>query len=393
MANLQKTKERRKVVEKSLLDNPDMETRTKSPYLVFLHTFVLVVLFALLVVSYVFVFSPGRNNSIGKHIYVGSFYNGVYYNTKSCDLVKIEPYKEVRLAQKNDIVAYATNIEKGSGRLVSIDGDYLELEKTNGELIRITIMSVIGKQVETREHLGFFPAFLSSYYGVGILTTVIIVYLTIITFSRINYENTDEGKVLYKRFRKSQEEERERKHLLNKLKDIDGLDLKIYNLLVNDAKTNKENIENFDLQKATLNNKYKYILYKMHNDLIVQQELSKADKTVITSLIELMCDFGEIDEDVEYQLIDLALISPLVDFEIKTFKESIISYIGECKKEQGLINLGSVLYILVKENKRLFRPVVSEIIEVYSKRAHTLKEENRKIALGLTNSINNLINN
>lgn len=393
MANLQKTKERRNVVKKALLDNPDMETRNMSPYLVFLHAFVLVILFALLVVSYVFVFSPGRGNLIGKYIYVGSFHDGVYYKTESCDLVKIEPYKEVRLAQKNDIVAYATNIEKGSGRLVSIDGDYLELEKTNGELIRITIISVVGKQVSTTDNLGFFPAFLSSYYGVGILTTVIIVYLTIITFSRINYENTDEGKSLYKRFRKNQEEERNRKALLDKLKDIDGLNLKIYNLLVNDSKTNKTNIENFDLQKTSLNNKYKYILYKMHNDLIVQQELSKADKTVITSLVELMCEFGDIDEDVEYQLIDLALISPLVDFEVKSFKDSAINFIENSRNEQSLVNFGSILYILVKENKRLFRPVISEITEVYSKRSHKLKEENRKIALGLTNSINNLVNN
>ena len=169
--------------------------------------------------------------------------------------------------------------------------------------------------------------------------------------------------------------------------------MKIYNLLVNDVKTNKTNIENFDLQKVDKNSKYKYILYKMHNALIIQQELSKADKTVITSLVELMCEFKEIDEDIEYQLIDLALISPLVDFEIKDFISSAIHFIEECKKEQSLVNFGSILYILVKENKKLFKSGISEITEVYAKRCHSLSEENRKIALGLANSINNLVNN
>ena len=219
MADLRKNKERKQVVNKSLLENPDMETQANfSPYIIFLHAFILIILFSLLVMGYVLLFSPSKRATFSSKVYEGSFKEDVYYNADSCDLVVIKVYKDSRLAKKGDIVAYATNIEKGSGVLLSIDRDYVDIQKSSGEIIRVTVLSIIGKQIKTVPILGFFPAFLSSYFGVGILTAIIIVYIAIITFTRINYENTEEGKALFKQYKISQKEDKHRKSLLLKLK-------------------------------------------------------------------------------------------------------------------------------------------------------------------------------
>ena len=50
--------------------------------------------------------------------------------------------------------------------------------------------SIEGKQIKTISFLGYIVEFIGSYYGIIIFNLILIAYISYITFSRINYENT-----------------------------------------------------------------------------------------------------------------------------------------------------------------------------------------------------------
>ena len=104
-----------------------------------------------------------------------------------------------------------------------------------------------------------------------------------------------------------------------------------------------------------------------------------------------MCEYQHIDDDIEYMLVDLALISSLVDFEREEFKESAIKFLNGKVKDKDLLNFGSVLCILIDKNKRLMKPIIQEIAEVYSQKCQNMQEANSRIGFGLASKMSKII--
>ena len=363
-------KERRAIVNNSLLDNPNMETQAKEkPHKIVLRTVFLVVLFALLFISYIFNFATDLYPE-GLNTYCTAEFNVEnHYNASSCDLIIIKPYKNINTAKAGDIICFSTNTEEGSGKLVSMAGEDVVIKLRNGETKTIKQVCIIGKQVEKVAVVGFFWAFLDSYIGIIVLSLIILAYVAFLTFSRINYENTEHGKKLYKRFRYKQAEERQRKKLLKEVRGIEGIDLKISQMLEGDFEQNKKKFLEFDYEtKGKLKDKYKYILAEIHDAYLGKEDLSKEEKRRITSITELMTVPKDFDLDMEYMLIDLNLKTHLYDFDEDAFLQSSIEFIEGCDHKSDLINFGSVLYILVYKNSRIRDEKMVEIIKKYQER-------------------------
>lgn len=388
-------KERRLIINNSLLENPNMETQAKEkPHKIIFRIIFLVVLFVLLFISYMFNFATDLYPDGLSVYYTAEFDVSNHYNASSCDLIKIKPYNHISEIKNGDIVCYSTNIEDGSGKFLSISGDTVLLELKDGKTKIVKQSSIIGKQVEKIEVVGFFLAFLDSYIGVAVLTIIILAYVAYITFSRINYENTEHGKKLYKRYKYKRAEEKERRKLLREVKGIEGIDLKIAQILESDFKNNKKKFLEFDYEtKGKLKEKYKYILAEIHDAYLDKEDLSRDEKRRITAITELMVVVNEFDLDMEYMLIDLNLKTHLHDFDFDKFIEEANGFIKSCGHRSDLVNFGSVLYILVYKNSRIRNEKLKDLVQNFEIRMAEFDENYEENANNISKAIFSLIKN
>lgn len=384
-------KTRREVVELTLLDDPKNETQVKDKtQKIILRVVLIGILFALLIFGYIFKFSAGYYPKFFSYKFTGVFNSSNYYNVDNCDLIIIKPYKNTANIEEGDIVFFSTNIEEGSGKLVNIDNDVLEIETKIGVVKRVSETSVVGKQYKTIAVLGFFVAFVNSYYGIIAFTLLLIAYVAYITFSRINYENTDHGRMLYKEYKKHQAEEKRRIKLLENLDS--NINYDIQKILEGSFEENKQKLLEFNLdKKATLKDKYKYVLSSIHDAYLTKSELTREEVKYITSVVELMCVPISFDEDIEYMLNDLILKKELEDFDIVNFKKSASEFINGEIKAGYMLSFGTVLYILVYKNKKLRNEHMKEIIQEYKLKAIKIEKEEKTVLVGIANSVRELL--
>lgn len=390
-----KKKERREIVNNSLLENPNMETQAKDKaYKIVLRAILIGLLFILLFVSYVLNFSVNSYPK-GLNVYLtAEFDASKHYDAASCDLIVIKPYKNISDANIGDIICYVTNVEEGSGKVVAINLEDVVVKLRNGDTKAIKNSWIIGYQEDKIPVLGVVYAFLDSYYGIITLSLIILAYAAYITFSRINYENTEHGKKLYRRFRYKQGEEKERRKLLREVRNIEGIDLKIAQMLEGDYEQNKKKFLEFDYEtKGRLKEKYKYVLSEIHDAYLAKEDLSREEKRQITAITELMVVANDFDLDMEYMLIDLNLKSRLYDFDTKVFKESALEFIKCCDHKSDLVNFGSVLYIMVKQNSKIRDENVEEVVHKFQERVAEFDGEEANSANNISKAILNLIKN
>ena len=115
-------KENNEAIEVSLLDGPDVETQVREkPFKIAARIVAILVLFILLIASYVLKFSVDLYPDSVDKFYISSFKTESFYQTKSCDLIVVRPYENVKDAKVGDIIFYSSNIEKGSAKLVAFD--------------------------------------------------------------------------------------------------------------------------------------------------------------------------------------------------------------------------------------------------------------------------------
>ena len=160
---------------------------------------------------------------------------------------------------------------------------------------------VYGSHDEGETHLFYVLLF---YCRNITFTILLIAYIAYLTFSRINYENTSHGKMLYKKFRQAQKEERNRLRLLRKIKGIDDITYVIVSMLEGSFEENKEKFLAFNKETKTgLKEKYKYILNSVHNAYLPNEDLTRSEKKQISSVVELMCVCQDMDMDIEYMVV------------------------------------------------------------------------------------------
>lgn len=359
-------KNRREIVEQSLLERPDVETQVKDKPQVILRVVILSLLFVLLAVNYYLVFSSQQYPRMFATICTGTFNASNYVSANDCDLIVVDKYKNITEIKVGDVVCFATNIEKGSGKVLKVSQGIVSIEKTDKTILKLNYNLVVGKQVKTVPVLGFFLAVLQNYIGVIVLSLLIVIYLSYITFSKINYENTEHGKALYKKLKAVRYNERERRKLLKKLETYTSPETVISSILDNDYEENLRQLNSFDINvKGRLKDKYKFVLECVHSAYLSNNTRTVSETNRIVSVVELMCEAEGFDIDMEYMLIDLIVSQPMVDFDIIHFACSAKKFIGKTVKTNNLLRFGSVLFILLKQNQHLKNDEMREVVDEY----------------------------
>jgi len=377
----------------SLLDNPDMETQRKDrPSLLIVRTLVISVLIALLVIGYVFKFSLNLYPAIGDYVWTAKADASNYTNANNGDVIVIKPYQNVGQIEIGDLVCFASSNMEGSGKVVSVRNDVVEINNNN-EIVRMYFANIIGEQVNEIAFIGYIPAFIVSYVGIAVNSLLLLAYVAYITFKRIDYENTEIGKRLNTLYKQKREEENTRKNLLKQVQKFGGVDCFVGAVLEGDFDKNKAELIEFDRNTiGNIKHNYKYILKIVHETYMPKVELSFKERYNISSIAELMCESGEFDLDMEYMLVDLLLKDVLVEFDSYNFMMSAIEFIHNNKEVIDLLHFGSVFYILLTKNKKLRNSNMKTILDVYAKKAKSLTGEQSVQAQNIAIKLEKLLN-
>lgn len=379
--------------QKGLLESTSQETQiTDNPWKRIFKVVFILCLFSVLVFSLVCLFSGHKYISVGEYKYVGVMNTKAFYETESCSLLKIKTENNVSKFKIGDIVYYSSSIESGTGKYVGYTKNIVTLENQNNERFTVNTSSIIGVQERKMQVLGIFVWFLTSIVGVVTSFVLLFAFAMYITFNRINYENTSYGKRLLAEYKKWKQDKKQHKIIMNHVSGVEGFDLTFKEML--SGKFN-ENIVKYDQfmsqQQLSAQEKYKFILYQVHENLIEKQELNINEKRIISSVVELLGKSDHIDNDIEYMLIDLLLKSKLVFFETKEFSDLILVLLNGKVEQEDLFNFGSIFYILVKNNPKLNGTYIRKLTGAYVKKSEDfdigVQKIVKNIALGVTKSL------
>lgn len=373
----------------SLIDSPKAETQEReNPVKTTFRVCVVLLLFLTMFCSFLMSFSGMSCFSFKNKLLKGTFDASNYYDTKNCSLIIAKPVKSVSELKVGDEVLFNSSNETASAIFKGRSESIVYLEKEDGSLFTINKSYVLGVVTEKKPVLGAIFAYFQTSVG-GIVSMILLLALTsYFSFSKINYENTEEGKRLLSLFRKKKKEDKERKRILNIMKNVEGVEQKIVEMLSGEYKENKKNFEEFEKDKfQSLTKKYEYVLFCLHEALIEKESLSREERMCVTSLLELIGEITSIDQNIEFMMIDLLLKGSVVDFDEKTFESNISVLLSRKLEEQELLDLGSMLYILFKCNPKIKKNVAMDILLEYSKKAEEMESETQNLAKSIALSI------
>lgn len=377
----------------SLIDNPKTETQERqNPVRTTFRVCVVLLLFLTMFCSFLMSFSGQSCFSFKNKLFKGTFDASNYYDTKNCSLVIAKPVESVSELKVGDEVLYNSSSETASAIFKGVNENVVYLERENGSLFTINKSYVLGIVTEKKAVLGAFFAFFQTSVG-GIVSMILLLALTsYFSFSKINYENTEEGKRLLSLFRKKKKEDRERKNILSIMKNVEGVEQKIVEMLSGEYKENKKKFEEFENDKfQSLTKKYEYVLFCLHEALVVKDSLSREERMCVTSLLELIGETSEINQNIEFMMIDLLLKGSVVDFDEKTFESNISVFLSKKIEEQDILNLGSILFILFKKNSKITKNVATDILLEYSKKSEEMGRTTQTLAKNISFNIANEI--
>lgn len=382
-----------KTKEISLLENPNMETQEKKTTLRGIVRIVAISLLLLfLFFGYIVKFSVSTFPYLFGSKFTGTFNASTFCNAKDGDLIIVKEYKDVGEIQKDDIICYATNLGKGSGVVVAVEAQIVEIETPDSSIKRLTINSIEGKQIKTISLLGYIVEFIGSYYGIIIFNFILIAYISYITFSRINYENTKKGKKLYLKYQLEKREFKHNKKLIKKVSKLEDINYTIVSMLEGNFEENKQKFLEFNCDlKLSFKEKYKYVLKCVYDAYLTKEELTKEEKKQISSVIELLCVCQDLDNDIEYMVVDLLLKTKLVDFDTHNFSITAIEFLKTELDDDDLLNLGSVLYVMLYKNKKLKDDDMFNLVDRFSEKANSSQRNNKEIVVNTATTILNLI--
>lgn len=378
-----------KIEHKSLLDSAKTETQVKDmPHKVAGRVIVITLLFLIIFFSFLLSFSGVGYISFGKYAVHGTFTAERFYNTNSCALVvalKIDNPYDLKVG---DEVFYNSAGRSGSAKFSSFDGVVVELVGEDGQSFVLNKNYVVGVVYNKVATIGvFFALFQTGIAGI-IAMVLLLIYTTVITLLKINYENTSEGKRLFALFKKDKADRKERERILNLMDKVVGVDEKIVEMLSGEPEENKKNFLDFEKNKFTdITKKYEFILYKLHNVLVIKEELTRQERKCVSSMLMLLGEVSHITTNIEYMLVDLLLKDSLVDFRAKHFESRISALLSKNIDEQDILNLGSILYILFIKNSRIDSAVITDILLEYSKKSDEMGKSTQALAKNISLSI------
>ncbi len=341
-----------------------------------------------MITGFIFTFSANFYPRFFSYRYTGTLNASNFYEAKNCDLIIFEPYGD-KSPQVGDIVCYVSNVNKGSGKIVKIDYNSYQVER-GSSTFTIAASSVVGKQVKIVPVVGFLFGFIGSVYGAITFTAILVAYIAYLTFSRINYEDTDEGKKLYQEYVKSRAEKKKIEKMFKKVDTINEIDSIVSSILENDFEQNKASFEKFAASaEGSKKDNYKYILYRVHDAYVSLEQVNKSQTHIIKSLLELMCEAGGFDMDMEYMLVDLILkikISKIDRFNDKEFISSAEQFINTAGSAD-MLNFSSVLYILLKNNSSLRTADMQEFVSLFIEKLSQSKVNGNNLTENMANSL------
>ena len=183
--------------EKMLIYSTKSETQKKDhPLRIFFRVFLITLLFALCFVSYLHVFSGKTYLTFQNRVYKGMINADNFYQTKDLDLIVANTQFEFETLEEGDEIFYSSASSTGSAIFKGLDEHVVELENEDHQIFTINKSCVVGKVCEKKHVVGFFFGFVQSYAGAITFSLLIFVYMAILSLSRINYENTSQGKKL-----------------------------------------------------------------------------------------------------------------------------------------------------------------------------------------------------
>ena len=384
---MKKTEE--KIKNKSLIGSTAEETQSNEvTFRNVIRAVLVILLFSVMIFSFFCVFSKHNFLIAGDYKYVGALKSEKYYDTKTFDLLKIKTQNNISQISTNDVVFYSTNIESGSGKFVSSYKNIVTLETDEGKTFTINAASIVGVEVQKVGIVGIFVWYLTSLTGALVTAAVLLAYVLYLTFSRVNYENTEHGKYLLSEYKKWKKELKNQRKLKELFIQVDGVDQTCIEILKGNFDENAAKFEEFNPQlKVSAQEKYKFILFNVHENLIEKQYLNMQEKRVVSSIIELLGKARHIDSDIEYMIVDLALKCKLVAFETDKFIDcSQEFFCGDIDKDD-LLNFGSIFYILVKRNSVVFRGKAKKLAMLYVKKAGEFGDNTAKMAKNIMTSM------
>lgn len=376
----------------SLLETPNEETQAKAPVKVAIHVCVILVLFCIMFCSFLVSFSGNTCFSFKSQLYQGTFSAEKYYDTKDWSLIVADPVDEKSTLVVGDEILFSSSSESGSAVLKNIDGDVLQLERENGTIFSINRKHALGVVKEKKPVVGGFLAFFQTSVGGIVSMVILLVYTVCLSFSKINFENTEDGKRLLRLYKKKKKEDAEQKKILRTMKNVEGVDQEIVEMLSGTFRENKKQFAEFKKDKfPSETKKYEYVLFRLHEVLIVKEELSRQERMCVTSILELLGETTSINQNVEYMLVDLLLKGPLVDFDEKVFESNMSVFLSKKIEGQDLLNLGSILYVLFKKNTKIRNKVATDILLEYSKKSEEMGKSTQELAKNISLNIANYI--
>lgn len=360
--------------EATLLDGYKPETQAKDkPYKIAFRVIIIAVLFLLMTISFYHVFSGKTYLETSSYLYKGTLSAKKYYETNDCALLKIEKKKQNTTYESGDELYFMSATSEGSGVLVSSMGNLAELKLEDGSILTINNKFILGKVTKKISVIGIIFGLVQSYYGAISFMLLLIGFTVYISLSRINYENTDYGIRLAKIYKQQKLENKERKKVLKLMKKAGDTSEKIAEMLSNNYEINKSNFDLFEKEKFTSSHmKYKYISYVVHEDLVTKQNLQKKESRWVVSLLELLGEVNEVDQDIEYMLVDLLVKGKLAELNKSKVKETVLGLLDKDLKQADLMNIASILYVLDIKNPQLLQSFKVEIIDKYMLRAREI---------------------
>ena len=373
----------------SLLDSPMAETQQKDkPYLIVIRTFIILMLFVVMFCSFLLSFSGQATIGSGEKKYLGIFSAKNFYNTSNCSLIVATEVTSVSDISLGEEVLYSSASETGTALFCSTDGIIVELERENGETFLINKNYVVGVVTKKEPGVGFFLAFLQTSVGGIVAMVLLLAYAAYLSFSRINYENTKQGKELFALYQKEKQGNAKRKAIFKLMKSVQGVDEKIAEMLSGSIDENKKAFYEFESDKFdNLTNKYEYVLYRLHEVFVVKEKLSKQERKCVSSLLQLLPVVDHVNQNIEYMMVDLLLKGSLVGFKEKAFESGISVLLSKELDDQDLLNIGSILYITGLENCWVDKNVITDILLEYSKKSEEMGKGTQSLAKNISLSI------
>lgn len=356
-----------------------------------IYVFVIAIVAAMLVFSYVSVFTSNFYPKTFKGRYmVGVVDTTNYLNVKKGQLLLVSNYKSSADIKIGDTVFFSGGDIEGTGEVSATSKTYVTVQMSNGTK-NVQISNIIGKVTGVKDGVGYIVWFFASYAGV-ITFNIILILLAILKIV-FNYyvEPTRKGQQLLTSLSKQNKQKQRAKHI-SKLYEQKNQPDYINLLLDGNYAGNKTRMIGFAQEKKDIPAAYKFMLKTMHRKYVVKEKLTAADSRQITNCIELMCSLDAFDMDDEYMLSDLILHCPLTDFDINGFCVSANSYLAKQHTISDLLHFQYVLYLLIKQNNELPLAKFSDIVDTLNDKLQpfsgTLEGEN---ALKLADYIKNLI--